>query len=181
MSDEPDDNVGYGKPPKKSQFKKGVSGCPDGGHAQRRAKKAAKAKAVKQEIEQTDKQIADIVRKLAREKLQVRTSAGLQEMTRLEATVRRALDGVFQQDSNDRQMRGALALYKHAKMLDPEPVQKDRTMVLVVNRIQSPEEWAKSTEGELLPKNPLEGIPGAENALNGPTRRPRRTGCDDDE
>ena len=100
-------------------------------------------------------------------------------MTRLEATVRRALDNVFQADSTDRQMQGALRIYKDAKLLDPAPA-KDRPMVLVVNAIPTIDEWAKMTEGELLPKNPLEGIPGIEGALDGSKKRPRTTPDDDE-
>jgi hypothetical protein len=42
MTDTSDEDgpVGYRRPPKSGQFKKGQSGCPSGGHAQRRAKRA---------------------------------------------------------------------------------------------------------------------------------------------
>lgn len=40
-----------------------------------------------------------------------------------------------------------------------------KTGVLVVYPIMKVDEWAKATEGELLPRDPLHGIPGAEGLL----------------
>jgi hypothetical protein len=173
MSNSDDDKAGYGRPPQKHQFKPGQSGCPDGGHAQRHANKLAREKAERDEQTALDKGLLDIVRKLARELVNVRTNAGLVKMPRLEATMRWALDRPFQPDATWRDRATALKVYKDAELLDPQP-DKARPMVLVVNPILGAEEWEKATEGELLPKNPLHGIPGAEHLLDAPPRRTTR-------
>lgn len=57
---------------------------------------------------------------------------------------------------------------------------KARPSVLVVYPIMKVDDWAKATEGELLPKDPLHGIPGAQGLLTD-ARKPRGSIPDIDE
>lgn len=166
--------VGYGKPPKKTQFKKGQSGCPDGGHEQRRAKKRAALLEENEQKKRDELELRDIIRKLANEKHRVRTADGVEEMAALEIMLRGIVNRAIKSDASTRDQQQALKLFHHAKLLDPPPA-KGRPMVLVVNRIKSKEQWAKDTEGERLSRNPLEGIPGAEHLLDGPKKRSTET------
>lgn len=167
MSNNRNYKVGYGKPPRAHQFKPGESGCRSGGHDQRRANIEARKKAERAKETEDRKQLVDIVGKVARERVRVRTKAGEQEMHRVEAIVRKALDRPFQEGATDRDLALVLRILERAKLLEPAP-EKGRAMVLVVNQTMEAEAWAKATEGELLPKDPLHGIPGAEGLLDTP-------------
>lgn len=155
------DEIGYGKPPKKSQFKKGQSGCPDGGHKQRRAKKIARAEKEKEATKQLDERIKDVIRKVGREEFNIVIDGERVSMSAVEIIVCNVFRRAMKSDASERQVALALKLAQHGKLLDPSP-SGPRPMVLVVNQIKTPEQWAKDTEGELLPRNPLHGIPGVE-------------------
>jgi Family of unknown function (DUF5681) len=159
-----DEPVGYGRPPKKHQFKKGQSGCPSGGREQKQAKAKAKAEAEKEKEKGQDKRIADIVRRVSREEISAISNGQKISMPLVEAIVRKILHKPLQADASPRDTAAALNLLKHAKVLDPPPA-KGRSFVLAVPAPVSMDEWAKRTEGELLPKDPLHGIPGAEGLL----------------
>lgn len=161
MKNDDDEEVGYGRPPKTSQFKPGQSGCPDGGHAQRRAKKLARKKKEEEKEKARDEALVDLVQRLAREEIPVKTANGRSKLSRMEVIVRRALDTAMGPDADPRQIAQALDLLRKAKLLEPRQ-EKKKSQVLVVYPIMKEDAWAKATEGELLPKNPLEGIPGAE-------------------
>jgi hypothetical protein len=165
-----DDEVGFGKPPKKHQFKTGQSGCPDGGHERRRANKAKRAQKEKEDAKEEDKAIRDIIRKVARERHMIVFQGERVNMSALEITVRNVVLRGMKPDASDRHVSQSLKLFQHAHLLDPV-AEGARPMVLVVNQIKSMEEWAKDTEGELLPRNPLHGIPGFENWEGRPTGR----------
>jgi hypothetical protein len=156
-----DDEVGYGKPPKKHQFKKNQSGCPNGGHEQRRANELARAEKEKEAAKKQDEAIKDLIRKLAREEKRIVVDGERVNMSVLEITLRNVFLRAIKPDANERHVAQALKLYQHAKLLDPAS-NGPRPMVLVVNRIKTAEEWAKDTEGELLPRDPLHGVPGTE-------------------
>jgi hypothetical protein len=156
-----DGEVGFGKPPKKHQFKKGQSGCPSGGHARRRANKAERTRKEKEDVKDQDKAIRDIIRKVAREQHIIVFQGERVSMSALEITVRNVVLRGMKPDAGDRHVSQLLKLFQHAKLLDPAP-EGGRPMVLVVSGIKTAEQWEKDTEGELLPRNPLHGIPGAE-------------------
>lgn len=181
-SNDDDDNepVGFGRPPRKHQFKKGQSGCPDGGHAQRMANKRKRLEKEKAKNAREEQSITNLIGRVAREPIKVRTSDGrVMTMAKAEAAVRKLLDRALSKDASDRAVKQALDLLKYGKIL--EPTRKERPMVLVVNQIKSQEKWAKETEGELLPRDPLHGIPGAEGLLNRPGKARGTTPDDEDD
>lgn len=168
MSDDDNYRIGYGRPPKHRQWKKGQSGCPTGGHEQRKKKAQKKAQ---DEMERRERSIRDIIKRIATESVTARTKDGEIEMTRLEALLRSVFDAPHKPNARANAAKDALALVKSSGLLDPTP--KDRPMVLVVPAMMEEDEWAKATEGEKMSKNPLEGIPGAEEIINRqyPTRK----------
>jgi hypothetical protein len=169
-----DDPVGYGKPPKHTRFKKGQSGCPDGGWPKRRAGQAeqrAKAKA-------EEESIGAIVQAWFAKRRPARVNGKEVEANRIELLL-----AVLEEDAlvkRDRQAQKLLLdLARKTGLLAPPPPPKQGGGVLVVYAPLRAEEWERQTEGELLTKDPLEGIPGhdpqAMKALP-----PRRRGPPDD-
>lgn len=161
MSNDDNYRIGYGRPPKHRQWKKGQSGCPTGGHEQRKKNVQKRAE---DEMERRERSIKDIIKRIATENVIARTKDGEKEMTRLEAVVRTVFDAPHRPNARANAAKDVLALCKSSGLLDPTP--KDRPMVLVVPAMMEKDQWAKATEGELLPTNPLEGIPGAEEIMN---------------
>jgi hypothetical protein len=148
-----DDAVGYGKPPKKHQFKKGQSGCPDGGREQ---KKAKKERAKKEELDP-----GAMVVKWFTKKKKVKINGKAQELSIIElALMQLEEDVLLHRDPAARKLLFDVA--QKNGWFKPPP-RRQKASVLVVSQIKSPEQWAKDTEGELLPRNPLHGIPGFEN------------------
>lgn len=180
MSNDRDDDVGYGKPPKKSQFKKGQSGCADGGHEQRRKNKAKQKRQAEESAKDRAKEIENVARRVMMRERPVMTSTGQQLMTNFEIAFQKFAERCNRDDATTQDYALYFKLAGRLKLLEPPPTDAGKTMVLVVNQIQSVDEWTKSTEGELLPKNPLEGIPGMENALDAPAKR-GRVSFDDEE
>ncbi len=78
-----DDLVGYGKPPKSGQFKKGQSGNPKG-----RPKKTP--------------DLADILRKAGRKKIAVNTADGVRRVDKLTALVEKTLNDALKGDARAR-------------------------------------------------------------------------------
>lgn len=179
QSDDDDNSAGYGRPPKKHQFKKGQSGCADGGWTKRRANKLAREE--KEAKARTDalKGMQDIIKKVALEKRLVRTQAGAAKMPKLEIIVRNVIDGAMRPDASDRDKNRALKLLHHAKLLEPAANQV-RGGVLVVYPIRTEEDWERATAGKRLPEDPLHGIPGAEGYLTNATSRGRIPDEDND-
>lgn len=170
-----DDEVGYGKPPKKHQFKKGQSGCPDGGAAIKRAKKAKAAR--KEQTTSPQQMVTDWFTK---QKKRVKINGKARRLTRLELALMHLEEDMFvKRDPNARKLFFAVA--ERNGWLKAPPPRSGKTGVLVVYPIMGQEEWEKATEGELLPKDPLHGIPGAEGLLDNPSppRRPAPPDEDD--
>lgn len=144
------------RPPKEHQFKKGEkSPCPDGGWSKKREKKAKAKKA--------EKSPQEMVTEWFTSKRKVKINGKVQELTRLELALAQLEDDAFLK--RDHQARKLLFDIAQRNGWLKAPPAKTRPMVLVVNGIKTAEEWAKSTEGELLPRDPLHGIPGAEGML----------------
>lgn len=184
MSDDSnDEKCGYKKPPKASQFKKGRSGCPSGGHKQRAANKAAKLRKEKEATETALKDLRGVIGRVGVEMHVVNSERGRIKLTATEIIVRRMIARAMKNDATDREMLQAMKILKDAGLLknvDEAP----RPAVLVVQRIMGVDEWIKATEGELLTRNPLEGIPGTEGMLTADGRlrtRQRLTGPPEDE
>jgi hypothetical protein len=158
-----DESIGYGRPPRKHQFKKGQSGCPDGGRKQKQAKKA---KAKKEELEPSK-----MVQEWFLKKRKVRINGKICERTLLElALAQLEEDALVHKDPVARKLFFDTA---HRNGWLKAPAARRKNFVLVVNAIQTAEQWAKDTEGELLPRDPLHGIPGAEGLS---TKTPGRRG-----
>jgi hypothetical protein len=153
-----DDEVGYGKPPKQHQFKKGQSGCPDGGAAIKRAKKhKAKLKG-----EKSPQQL--VIEHFTKTK-RVRINGKRQTLTMLQVAMMQLEDDVFvKRCPVARKLYFGIA--ERNGWFKAPPPKSGRSGVLVVNQIRPIDEWIKATEGELLPRNPLHGIPGAEDLLD---------------
>ena len=168
-----DGEVGYGKPPRSGQFRKGQSGCPSGGHAQRRARKAAKAQKAARLERARLRDLTNIVKTIALEDRTVQTANGAVKMPTLEILVRKVALRALDKDATDKDIRRALAIFEKANLLKPE-IDRGKTGVLVVHPIMKQDEWLKATEGELLPRDPLHGIPGAEGLLLENGQPPRK-------
>lgn len=181
MNNDRDDDVGYGKPPKKSQFKKGQSGCPNGGHEQRRKNKAKLKKQANESEKKRVKEIENTARKVMMRERSVMTSTGPKQMSNFEIAFQKFAERCNRDDATTRDYALYFKLADKLKLIQEPPPEGAKTMVLVVNQIQSIDDWAKSTEGELLPKNPLHGIPGIEDALETPVKRGRRSFGDDED
>lgn len=80
MSDYP---IGYGKPPKSGQFKKGQSGNPKG-----RPRKAPA--------------LADVLRKASRKKIAINTADGVRHIDKLTALVEKTLNDALKGDARAR-------------------------------------------------------------------------------
>lgn len=174
-----DYEVGYRKPPRKHQFKKGRSGCPDGGWATRRERKRAREANEIDELRQRERDVQNILRRAVLQEHEVQTPDGPQRMTRLHILVERILTKAIQKDATDKDRRHAMALIDKLGFLDKLDLQRNQG-VLVVYPILPQDEWIKQTEGELLPKDPLHGIPGAEGLLSD-HETPKRKGPPDDD
>ncbi|MFZ2029686.1 MAG: DUF5681 domain-containing protein [Vitreimonas sp.] len=168
-----DVKVGYGKPPRSGQFKKGQSGCPSGGHEQRRARKATKAQKVASRERARLRELTNIVKTIALEERKVQTANGAVKMPILEILVRKVALRALEKDASEKDVRRALAMFDKANLLKPV-IDTGRTGVLVVRPIMKQDEWLKATEGELLPRDPLHGIPGAEGLLLEQGQPPRK-------
>lgn len=181
MSDDAGDDdgsVGYGRPPRSGQFKKGKSGCPNGGHEQRRAKRmAAERKAARKERHKLSK-VRNIIKEVALEQRVVQTANGRMKLATAEILVRKIVERAMSKDASDKDIRRAFTLFKDQGLFERER-DKGQTGVLVVYPIMKEDEWARATEGELLPKDPLHGIPGAEGLLLENGQAPRRGPPDD--
>ena len=172
MSD--DDKIGYGKPPKKHQFKKGQSGCPDGGAAIKRAKKA---KAARKEQATSPQQM--MVDWFAKHRKRVKLNGRTKRMTRFEIFLMQLEeDALVKRDLDARKLLADIA--NRNGWFKAPPPKTGRTGVLVVYPIPTVEQWEKETEGERLPKDPLHGIPGAEGLLDNPPP-PRRLAAPDED
>ncbi len=104
MSKHSDDDgeVGYRKPPRSGQFKKGQSGCPSGGHAQRRARKEAKARKAASLERAKLRDLTNIVKKIALEERMVQTAKGAVKMPTLEILVRNVVLRGLEKDGSDK-------------------------------------------------------------------------------
>ncbi|MCR6643838.1 MAG: hypothetical protein NVV62_04590 [Terricaulis sp.] len=112
------------------------------------------------------------MRKIALEEHDVQTSNGPARMSKAEFLVRSIIDRGMRKDATERQMDRALKLLRETGLYDPAP-EPGKTGVLVVYPIMEADEWEKATAGELLPKDPLHGIPGAEGLLAEPSAHGR--------
>lgn len=157
-TEDEDYEVGYGRPPKHTRFKKGKSGCPDGGHDKRRANKQQRQQKEKHEQESIGQKIIDHFTAMHR----VKINGVDQDLTMLEVALKQlAEDALVKRDPAARKL--LLEIGQKNGWFKAPPPGKAESGVLVVYAPQTMEQWTKATEGELLPKNPLEGIPGCEN------------------
>lgn len=167
--DEDDDLVGYGKPPKRTQFRKGQSGCPDGGHEKRRARRRAK-------VERQQKQQQDIMSLFARwlsEEKKITVNGKRKKMTRVDLFFAQLEeDALVKKDPAVRAILLNL-LHKNGYM-KPAPAKQKGGGVLVVRQPMLLDDWVRKTEGEILTKDPLEGIPGLNRKNLAPNNREAR-------
>ena len=99
--------VGYGKPPKQTQFQKGQSGNPKG------RPKGAKG-------------LNTLIRTLLTEKVAVKTSAGLKRITRIEAMLHKISERAFAGD-----LRALQALMQHYRASVPDDAARTSTAASV--------------------------------------------------
>lgn len=151
------DEVGYKRPPKKSQFKKGQSGCPDGGHERRREKREAK---IRKEKDQAADLASAIIRRFAGMK-EVRIDGKPVALSTLELSLIQLEEDVIRKRDPSARKLWFDIMQKNGWLKPPKSSGKGGG-VLVVYAPYSEEKWDKATEGQLLSVNPLEGIPGAE-------------------
>lgn len=151
-------DVGYGKPPKKHQFKPGQSGCPDGGAAIKREKKKDKDKDASLQQQVTD---------WLMRKRRVTINGKRQWLSLIELVqLRLEEDALVRRDPAA--LKRILDIAREHGCFEPPKPKTGKTGVLAVRPIRTQEEWIKATEGELLPRDPLHGIPGAEGLLDQP-------------
>jgi hypothetical protein len=159
MSDFDDDNddVGYGRPPKRTRFKKGQSGCPDGGWKTKRAKTDQEKE---EEKPNPSQQIFDWYTK----KRRVRVGGVTTEMTAIELMLHQLEEEAFvKKDPEARKL--LLGMLKPMGLLKAPPQRQPGTGVLVVYPMAEQTDWIARTEGELLPKDPLHGTSYAGGSL----------------
>lgn len=168
-----DYKVGYKRPPLETRFKKGVSGCPDGGAEIKKKKKAERERRAAQRT------VGDVLRDICNEQVPVTINGKRTKMAKLEIMVRKVVD---QAATGDRPaFKDVRDLLARTGQLKPPAERGDqRSGVLVVTPVRSREDWERATEGHRLPKDPLHGIPGAEGLLSD-APPPRRAPPDDDD
>ena len=164
MSDDAydDDGAGYKKPPKRTRFKKGQSGCPDGGWTQRRARAAAKAqKAEAERLKQEKLSVSERFIAVARRK-RLATIGGEQvELESYEVFMMRLQEKALPGDDPDA-MKLYAGLLKSLGLVKPVPPPQARVGAVVLREpSRTGEAWQKMVnEGPQPPLNPLEGLPG---------------------
>ena len=179
MAYDSDDEIGYGKPPKRTRFKKGQSGCPDGGWQQRRAKLEAKRTAEEERKQALEKNIApaQFVEDHFTKPTQVTINGGPAHAARMELLFRMLDEEVFVK-KNPVFVKMYLDMLRQNGWLKAPPPARPGAGVLVVYAIPTVEAWIKQTEGELLPKDPLHGT----SYQGGPlTKRQRGKSYDDED
>lgn len=148
MADGEDDDakpykVGYGKPPKHSQFKAGCSGNLNGRPAK------AKQKTTRHEV---------LDRELER-RVRVKTDGALVTMTVQEAQLRSLIQNALQGKPWANRLLAELQAELEASL--KTKAEAPKVGVVVVRRpAVSVEDWVKEYGGQRLPKDPLEGLPG---------------------
>ncbi|MEJ0061542.1 MAG: DUF5681 domain-containing protein [Terricaulis sp.] len=154
MSDDEDEGNGYGKPPRHSRFKKGKSGCPDGGWPKRKANQAAKLA----ENKQKQDEISQTVIEWFAGTRPVKINGRVEMLTRLQlAFVQLEEDALVKRDAAARKLLFDVA-GKNGWLKAPPPKQPGGG-VLVVYPIMQQQEWIDATEGDHhLTKDPLEGL-----------------------
>lgn len=141
-----------------SWFKPGQSGCPDGGHRQRRANKKAREEAeAAAEAERQTQTLADIVRAKLSERRAVSVDGVSTKMSNRDILATRIIENAVKGDARD--------LERLIKYIDRHGLEKAKpkgTGVLVVYEpMKNGEQWEKDSEGDHhLTKDPLEGLPG---------------------
>ncbi|MBK6705498.1 MAG: hypothetical protein IPG56_18205 [Caulobacteraceae bacterium] len=120
--DDDDEAVGYAKPPKKHQFKKGQSGCPSGGHKKRRLNKLERKEKEAEKLKERQKALEDIVQQVATEDQVVRTKRGPVKMANKEIVVRKIFQRAMRDDADDKDLRRCMALLDKVGM--PKPTEK---------------------------------------------------------
>ncbi|MEJ0058472.1 MAG: DUF5681 domain-containing protein [Terricaulis sp.] len=153
----PDDDeeievVGPGNPPVSGRFKKGQSGCPDGGWKQRRARQKVKEeKAAKKE-----ESIAETLKRVAGRMRKVTVGGKPIEISTIEALVMRLSEQALAGDIKS--SRTLISLLKDTGQLKA-PLERNGGGVLVVYPIMKQQEWIDATEGDHhLTKDPLDGL-----------------------
>ncbi|MGE0830346.1 MAG: DUF5681 domain-containing protein [Hyphomonadaceae bacterium] len=177
---DPDYEVGYGKPPKHSRFKKGQSGCPGGGRKRKfndsdargaASKKSGSAGSEREETEEQEKEeIFDVFLRVMNEEVSLLGPDGEPvRMSGVEAMFRRLRQRALKGEMSA--MRAIKQLF--GKRLEPRAPQSSGGLVVVYAPV-SQEQWEADSAGPMLPLNPLEGIPGAEDAFKDPDFRVTR-------
>jgi hypothetical protein len=173
------DTVGYGKPPKKNQFKKGQSGCPSGGHKRRRLNKMDRKAKQAQKLLEKEKSLAETFKKIALEDFPVVAGGARTNMSAHEIIMRKLVRRAMKDDADDKHVRQYLSVATKAGLLDKPPTADPNAGVLVIYSPMQLAEWEAATAGELLSADPLEGIPGTEGIFDKPYARERRPPDDD--
>jgi hypothetical protein len=166
----PDYDVGYKRPPKRSRFKPGQSGCPDGGRETKRRKKLETEQKRLQEQKQKEESLAELVARIARETVAVNINGARVDMPALEVFVRKIMRDALKEDADERRVRQCQNMLSKAGLFEIPSTDKDGGL-LVVYAPMAQQEWIEATEGKLLPEDPLHGIPGAEGMLGAPPVR----------
>jgi hypothetical protein len=149
--DEEHEAVGPGNPPVSGRFKKGESGCPDGGWKIRRARQKAK----EERAAKKEESIAEILKRAAHRMRKVTVGGKPVEISTVEALVMRLNEQALAGDN--KAARTLIYLLKETGQL--KTVLASRNQVLVVYPIMQQQEWIDATEGDHhLTKDPLEGL-----------------------
>lgn len=154
--------IGYGKPPKHSQFESGRSGNPKG------RPKGVKAKTTLTAFEMALKRTVRVKK----------ANGKVVSMPTDEALLTSVVQGALQGNAADRKL--ALGLLEKTGHLKPPPAPSKGVGVVVVRRpAVSVEDWQKEYGGPRLPTDPLVGLPGIDPTLMKQLKR-RQTPEDDD-
>lgn len=146
-----DDRVGYGRPPKHTQFKKGQSGNPSGGWRARRENKKNKRREQKENISQ-------ILEDYFCEPVKVTINGRTETLPRIELALRRLGEEAIAK-GDLKALQRFFDLAEKLDLLKVAQTPEHRPGVLVVPGMLSLKDWTEQTEGQKLPKDPLHGTP----------------------
>jgi hypothetical protein len=156
------DGVGYKKPPKRGQFKKGHSGNPRGGWDGKRAN---------QRVKQAPRPLTEIIDSALYETVVVQQKGKRQRMPMIEVIIRQLVAAAGKGDVKAFALLQAAR--KSAAARPPEQDDRPKGGILVVYPTMEEDEWEEATEGMRQTINPLAGLPGGDEFYEKHTAAPR--------
>jgi hypothetical protein len=169
-----DEPIGYKRPPKHSQYKKGQSGAPDGGWDRRRANQARKKKMEEEKALKDKLSLAEKLEALLHQKRSVMLNGQKQDMTNVEVCFLRLQEDAIKGDEKARALYAKIAGQLGA-FDRPPPADKNVGVIVIPAPARDMEEFMERYGDQRTTVNPLEGLPGIDPALIQQRGRSTRT------